>query len=144
MNLSNPDLWSWHPEYSVGSGEMDDQHRGLLAIIDELHGSLARGDGDERVGAIIAALARYIGAHFAAEEQLMLDHGYPDDKYIAHCRAHEALLDQVRGFDAAVRRGERHVATEMLPFLVGDWLVNHILVTDKDYSEYLVGASILS
>jgi len=130
-------LFEWSNEYSVRNQGIDHQHQQLFNIINELYDAVQAEKGATVVGNTIQSLIDYTRDHFAAEEQLMQAKGYPD--YVAHKAIHDALLAQVADFDLRYRNGETAVVEDILPFLLGDWLMNHITVMDQQYAPYLNG-----
>ncbi len=128
-------LFDWSNDYSVRNQGIDQQHQQLFHIINELYDAIEADKGATVVGNTIQSLIDYTRNHFAAEEQLMLAKGYPD--YLAHKAIHDELLAQVDDFDRRYREGETAVVEDILPFLLGDWLMNHITVMDQQYAPYL-------
>jgi hemerythrin-like metal-binding protein len=57
---------------------MDNQHRQLVDLLNQLENAMAKGKGKELVGKILSELIRYTQTHFSSEELLMLKHGFPD------------------------------------------------------------------
>jgi hemerythrin len=49
-------LLAWKPEYSVGVSELDQQHKGLVAMMNELHDAMMQGKGSEVLGGILKRL----------------------------------------------------------------------------------------
>ena len=129
----------WKADYSVGDAIIDDQHRQLLAILDELADALPGNRSPESGGAraVFDDLAAYVTGHFAYEEQRIADAGYPEDLIVAHRQEHNALLRKVQEFEQVFEQGGPGVLEELLPFLYGDWLIHHICETDRDYVSYL-------
>ena len=131
----------WDPAYSVGDEEIDAQHRKLLAVINHL-AALIAGDpsaGDMSPQSIFDELADYVTSHFAYEEQRMIDSGYPAKEVQMHRGEHRKILARLQGFEAHMESGDREVMKELLPFLYGDWLVDHICKIDAQYAPYLSG-----
>jgi hemerythrin-like metal-binding protein len=73
--------------------------------------------------------------HFAAEERLMQQAGYPDLQ--SHKEAHEKLLAKVQDYQRRFQGGDRSVTAEISQFLMTDWLVKHILGMDELYAPYM-------
>lgn len=129
------DLFEWDAEYSVGNAELDHQHQRLFQIINELYAALENGETQSSVERALQSLIEYTRSHFAAEEALMLQHKYPG--YAGHKRMHDQLLDKVTEYGLRLNQGESDLAANVLPFLIGDWLMDHITVTDKKYASLL-------
>lgn len=134
--------FEWKAEYSVGDTIIDDQHRQLLAILDELADALPGNAAGESGGAraVFDDLAAYVTGHFAYEEQRIADAGYPEELIVAHRQEHNALLRKVQEFEQVFEQGGAAVLEDLMPFLYGDWLIHHICETDRDYVPYLAAA----
>lgn len=132
----------WDDSFSVGDDEIDRQHRQLIAVINRL----ARLIGGEAEGeqaspqAIFDQLADYVTSHFAYEEQRIVDAGYPLDKVEAHRGEHRRILKSLQRFESQLEGGDESTMKELLPFLYGDWLTNHICAVDSDYAPCLADA----
>ncbi len=127
-------LMEWRKDFEVGIESMDDQHRRLVDLINELHDAMKVGRGDEKVGTVLDALIQYTKTHFTAEEALMEAHGYPD--LGAHHEKHQELINQV----LLLRQGHRNhrlgVGISTSVFL-RDWLSRHIQGTDRKYAQHI-------
>lgn len=134
----------WDDSYSVGDEHIDAQHRQLLEIINRL-GALISGDVESSgvsPQGIFDELARYVTSHFAYEEQRMVDAGYPLDLVEVHRGEHRAILAQLQAFEAHMESGDQEVMRDLLPFLYGDWLINHICAVDAAYAPCLAAARV--
>ena len=69
---------SWKNEYSVNVKVLDEQHRQLFEIINLLNKIIYNEQDASQLAEVFARLREYVTVHFATEEQLMLQHGYPD------------------------------------------------------------------
>jgi hemerythrin len=132
--------FAWLDDYSVGDAVLDSQHQKLIALMNDLYALLQEPEANlnaDRVETIFGGLAAYIVEHVSYEEQRMADMGYPADKLAAHRQEHNDLVKKVRHYQAKVQAGERDGLKELLPYLYGDWLINHICQKDRDYTPYL-------
>lgn len=127
-------LMEWSDKLSVGVKELDEQHKKLIGMINDLHDAMKTGKAKDVTGNILAGLIDYVSTHFANEERLFRTHAYPD--YMQHKAEHDRLTQKVieskRQFDA----GTLMINIDLMNFLK-DWLQNHILGTDKKYGPYL-------
>ncbi len=73
------------------------------------------------------SLIRYSETHFATEEKLMEDFGYPE--YKEHKREHESLLLDI--FEINSLYNKKDIGADILLNFLKDWLICHILDTDK-------------
>jgi len=133
---------SWDPSFSVGDEEIDRQHRRLIDVINRLAALIGGDSGGEGASArqIFDELAEYVTSHFAYEEQRMVDAGYPLDKVEAHRGEHRRILKSLQRFESQLDGGHEQTMAELLPFLYGDWLTNHICAVDSDYAPCLAAA----
>ena len=114
----------------TGIDEIDEQHQRLIGIYNELDEALWQGKAHRQMEAILAHLFKYTKTHFAAEERLLAETGYPD--LAQHQYEHRVLTDRLRGFvHRHVRNGER-VSSEVVDF-VRKWVMSHIMECDMAY-----------
>ena len=73
MNAS----FRWTEKYSVKIAALDNQHKRLFAIINELNQALANGEGKAATDSVLRKLVDYAKAHFAAEESLLANINSP-------------------------------------------------------------------
>lgn len=135
--------FAWKAEYSVGDEALDNQHKELIGIMNDLYELLQEPDAaqqDGRIEFIFGSLADYIVTHFAYEEQRMLDARYPYDQLVTHRAEHHELIKKVRRYHANVMEGNRAGLKELMPYLYGEWLVHHICEQDMQYKPYLAAA----
>jgi hemerythrin len=126
--------FQWKDEYSVGNETLDDQHRLLLEIVRELHSAMAAGHGNDVAGNVLLRLADYSVVHFAAEEDLMKKHGFP--QLAAHRAEHRTFTEEILAFKKAFEAGSVNVTPDLVIFLQ-HWLHEHTQGSDQKYSEFL-------
>ena len=124
----------WKPEYSVGILEIDSQHRRLLDIINQMHDAMKMGGKPAAITAVVNELVGYTRYHFAYEERLMEEAGYPQLE--EHRRKHRAMVGQVDSFRDAAGSASAAVSLKLMGFLK-DWLSRHIMETDQYYARHL-------
>ena len=64
-------LMNWSGKYSVGVEELDNQHKALMNVLNELHAASMRGKASEVAGPLIRRIVSIATEHFASEERLM-------------------------------------------------------------------------
>jgi hemerythrin len=124
----------WKPEYAVGYADIDQQHKQLYFLADELHGALAAGAAKQSVPRLLDGLIDYTCKHFADEERIMRANGYPE--YAQHCRLHEDLKRQVLDLRSRMASQRVMVTIEVMQFL-SDWLRHHIQIEDRKIAAHL-------
>ena len=128
-------LIEWTEELSVGIQEIDEQHKVLVGLVNEMHQAIHEHHGSETAKRILDRLGEYTRIHFAVEESLMRLFEYPD--YEAHKKQHEELIGQLIQYQARVASGTTKISFELLHFLKL-WLAEHILASDKEYAPHML------
>jgi len=124
-------LITWSDKYSVNIKEIDEQHKKLVGMINELHDAMLHAKSKEVSLTIINKMADYTKYHFSTEEKYMKKFGYPD--YEAHNLSHEKFVEQVLEFKKGYESGKTGLSYDLLNFLK-NWLVTHIQSSDKKYA----------
>ncbi len=124
----------WNDNLSVGIGRIDEQHLKLIEILQEIEESIRSGRDGDMIEDTIVNLFNYARIHFSAEEQLLRQHKYPEEKLheLEHSKFISKAFEFRENFDAK-RPG---VNLELVRFL-SDWILSHIQVTDQRYSKHL-------
>ena len=118
--------------YGIGIAELDQQHKKLIDMINELHLAIAKGEQNEVVGDVLSGLADYIRFHFSEEEDLMKKMNFPE--FARHKSQHAMFITKVTNILKRMKRGQSVSAFELCSFLK-QWLVNHICVSDRKIAE---------
>lgn len=132
-------LIEWTEDFSVGVQEIDEQHKRLVSMLNQLNEAMKLGQGKQVVDRILFNLGDYVQRHFATEEAYMEAGSYPELE--RHKDIHRRLTAKVKDYMERYEKGEPGLTLELLDFLTG-WLKNHILQTDKAYSPYVKGVKI--
>lgn len=126
----------WTDELSVGVDAIDEQHKSLIAKINDLLLAMGQGAGKSEIGETVKFLEGYVIEHFDAEEKLMTTYHYP--AVDAHKTQHRAFIQD---FKDLKREYQQFGATSYMVLQVKqrvcDWLVSHIGRTDKLLGAYL-------
>jgi hemerythrin len=128
------DLIVWNEDLSVNIKEINEQHKKLISMINELNMAMGAGKGKDVMGSVLARLVDYTKSHFAVEETLMQKHQYPG--YISHKAEHDKLTKQVIDIMDKFKEGKAIVTVEIMNFLK-NWLTSHIQTIDKRYTPHL-------
>lgn len=127
-------LFDWNNAYSVKVLQMDNEHKKLVGMLNDLHESMKVGKGKEALEAILDGLIKYTNTHFAAEERLMKMHNYPG--FENQKKEHNILILQVLDVQKKYKEGSVILTQEVMLFLK-DWLQKHIQIEDKKYGPFL-------
>lgn len=130
---------TWNDNFLTGVARMDDQHRVLVNTLNEAHARLGDTPNRDLLDDITRNLLSYALYHFDTEESLMLASGYleahPDEEE-RHRAEHRAFSQTVVNLRNGIKDGRLVGREELISFL-SNWLVNHILNTDKKLGAYL-------
>ena len=124
----------WSNKYAVNMIEIDEQHKKLINLINQMYDAMHIGKGKDIVGAVIADLVNYTVYHFDTEELLLQQYGYPH--YKEHKELHDTLSKKARNLQETFDHGKRPTTIDVM-LLLTNWLNAHILVEDKKYEPYL-------
>ena len=127
-------LFSWKDKYLTGCQQIDEEHRRLFAIADNLHKAMLAGRGNDSLQQLFAELFDYTRTHFQREEALMRGAGYPD--LSRHKSQHEAFTRRVLDLHAQANDKKLAITVETLRFL-SDWLNNHICRMDMEVAAHI-------
>lgn len=130
------DLMPWTDKLSLGIDKIDDQHKELVGLVNQLHRAMKRQVGAREAEAVLAKLAEYTVYHFGFEEQLFDKYGYPQTG--PHKKAHCDLIAAVTDFQKNLQAGKAGLSMELMDFL-NQWLKEHIMKTDRAYVTHLRG-----
>lgn len=128
------ELIKWNETYLTGIREIDNQHEGLVVIINELFNLMSQGKAKDSLIEIFDHLTEYTRLHFGVEETMLFKFAYPE--FDNHKKDHETFIQKLEGFKKDFSSGKVTISLEVLNFLK-DWLINHILKTDKKYVNHI-------
>ena len=134
-------LITWTSKYSVGVQMLDDQHKGLINVLNEFHAASMRGKARGVASPLIRQMVSKASEHFAAEESLMESIRFPG--LAEHRAKHKKLAGKVAEFVARHEKGDATMYTQLLYFM-RDWLINHMLTLDSEYASWLASHGIQS
>jgi hemerythrin len=132
-------VFVWDEKYAVGIAEIDNQHQRLVRMINDLHEALVAEQGQEALADIVGRMLDYAAYHFATEESLLKNHGFP--LFGSHQREHEGFTAKAQEYKRRIDRKGFVLTLEVIHFLK-DWLSDHILVNDKKYAPFLIRAGV--
>jgi hemerythrin len=133
--MAKTEVVKWSPTFSVGIKLIDDQHKGLLNLVNDLFNHVTGNEETERAyfQKVIQAAVNYVKVHFATEEKIMIATKFPG--YLEHKKAHDTfvltVVDNIRDFEA----GKKFTLASFTKFLK-EWVLTHIAIMDKQYFTY--------
>jgi hemerythrin len=124
-------LIDWNDSLVVNVTEIDNQHRKLVEMINDLHEAMRQGKGKDITGKIVNSLIGYAATHFRTEEKYFELFAYPDAP--VHKKEHSDFVAKISEFKDGFEKGTAGLSIEIMNFL-SNWLRNHIKISDKKYS----------
>ena len=125
---------NWTEEFTTGIESIDDQHSHLVDLVNKFEEAGRRGKGSRVMSEILNDLVGYTQEHFAHEEKIMEECGFPGLK--EHTACHRQLLQKIERFQHEFSAEGRRVTTDVRE-LLGFWVRSHILQDDMAYAKHL-------
>jgi len=126
-------LFEWREKYAVKIDRFDKAHKKLIDLINEIHDIIKLKKGSEALGGILSELNNYTTTHFNDEIYFMEKYNYPDIE--EHKAEHEKFIFELNQIKEKYNQNANLLNLQLL-YILKDWLVNHIMVTDMKYSEF--------
>ncbi|MBU1425780.1 MAG: diguanylate cyclase [Gammaproteobacteria bacterium] len=121
----------WHNSYACGEPIIDDEHRKLFELANNLIDSaFTRNENPREFDADLERLLAHVVQHFADEEAILARHHYNDLE--AHAHDHKVLIEHAQKLrDSALAGGV--TIGELVSFLAEEVVAQHMLKTDHKY-----------
>lgn len=123
-------MLAWQEDLETGIDVIDGQHRRIVDMINQLEAARIS-QSQVAIVEVLDELVDYTLSHFAFEEALMEQAGYPFSA--AHRRVHEIFGKRVQEYRMRFEAGDD--VLDELRTMLARWLFNHIRSDDKAYSE---------
>jgi len=123
---------NWDNSLNVGIDVMDEHHRYLFDIVNDLINVLEKKTGVREFVRVLKVLAIYAHIHFQAEERMMAHYHFDDIR--CHVELHKQFQDKVNGFFSELYLNPFTVKDELLTYLL-EWQVEHLERAMKRYNE---------
>ena len=127
-------LIKWKDDMSVGIELIDNDHKALLNLINELQTATQYKVDTTKIDEAMEQLINYTKYHFDREEFLMRNNNYPD--YENHKKLHEDMIAKMSECMKQYKSDPDHTIDDALKFLT-TWLIKHIKGNDKEYIPYM-------
>ncbi len=129
------ELITWTEEMSVGVKALDDDHKMLIEMMNKLNDGILAGQSNLALEDVVESLVRYTRLHFAREERLFAQAGYPSSA--AHKAEHDLMTRRILNLQMRFENGQAlELSMEAMAFLK-NWLTHHILSSDMQYKSHL-------
>ncbi len=125
--------FEWADDLVIDGGPIDQDHRLLVDLVNELHTATSQGCGHAVIASILQRTVDSTRAHLTREEELMARKGFPDLE--KHKQGHRAFLESLQGLQQRLNEGSITVAAQ-LSMVLRDWLSLHIRRNDKELLKF--------
>lgn len=124
--------WIWDLSFRTGFEKIDNQHKQLFSIANELLGSEDSKDITAKAKITLQKLKEYIETHFKDEEELMVKYKYPFSG--EHKKIHNGIVAEIR---ITIKKSLSPVELKKnLDILLSSWIRNHILIEDLHFADW--------
>lgn len=125
----------WNDKWATGIPLIDQQHKVLFDIINELDKAIQFERAIKVIRRIFANLKLYVFTHFTVEEELMIEANYPD--LVRHKIQHARFILKMEEIEKSLENENIQAPIEILDYLC-QWLMEHVKKSDRDgYSPFL-------
>jgi len=125
----------WEESMSIGLYLIDEQHRELVALINNIHDAVERGASTTEVSRFIRRFYNYTVTHFQTEESLMDHETYPE--YFNQVREHLDCSLRALEFHRKFIEEPDFDLKEFLSYIV-EWFVHHTTGIDQTLARHLL------
>jgi hemerythrin len=133
------DLIKWRESYGTGVLSMDNQHRTIIELINELYKNIRQEESSRSVEDVLADMMKYAEEHLLAEENLLKTNDFPD--YVEHMSKHQSYRERLTALMVESTNDPDAAVKSTYAFL-RQWWMGHIVDEDKKYGEFLTGKGV--
>lgn len=126
-------FFEWKADYETGIGGIDEQHRRIVGLMNELFEAIRSGRADDVMKGIYVELLRYANYHFCLELKLFQKYHYADER--RHIEEHNSFIRKVETLLINDFVAEKNHAIDTLHFL-RSWFQEHMMKTDMEYCAF--------
>lgn len=127
----------WDESLGIGIDVIDEHHRYLFLLINDLYGVIADRQGAREVVRVVRSLEAYAKVHFLAEEKMMRSYGYAEID--EHIRQHRAFEQSMTAFYEEMHSNPLVARVDVFSY-VCQWLTQHIRKEDTKLSRLVAEA----
>ena len=126
-------LLKWHDIYSVNNETIDTQHKSIFNLLNKLYDSCISNTIDITFNTDADELNKVINEHMATEEEYLKIFSCPYlNEHIQKHREFEKIINE-----KCASKNYSSKNCEELLVTVAEFILNHIMVLDKKYSDWI-------
>lgn len=123
-------LVKWDPVFEVGIATIDNDHRLLVGLLNELSEAIDGAEDSTVVGSVLFALADYVRYHFIREERALKM--FDDPTLTRHTAMHEAMRKKIEDLVAKFIAEPAQFDPTPLRTTMHTWIVDHVMRADRE------------
>ncbi len=125
------ELITWDQNYSVGVAEIDEQHKKIITIINQLYQLFSEKKMDADINPTFEELVSYADIHFSTEERYFELCNY--EKRGSHIEMHNKYREEVQELKNKYENEKSEAIFFEVTNFLREWWVWHITKADQDY-----------
>lgn len=129
--LANTVIFPWNSNFETGIAVIDEQHRELVNLLNQLARDLAFGAETGELNHVFDELAAYALYHFETEEAIWNKYLAADEMSQAHEQTHQDFIAEVVRLKDGQNISSRAQIVDGIVSFLTHWLAFHILESDK-------------
>ncbi len=126
-------FFEWNNKLDVHVEAMNDEHKMIIALMNQMHDEVEQKAPHEKVLKTIAELEAFAVTHFSEEEAYLESIKYPGVRQ--HQEIHKKLLERYAIQKEEFIKSNGQTAPQFFSFLKV-WLSSHIMGIDSHYGEF--------
>lgn len=131
-------IFQWQERFYIGEAQIDKHHLHFVDLLNNTYLDFLRNAPPEILTEMFEELIDYATYHFSAEEQIMVESGFPGIDQ--HKEEHAKFAKQVTDMHVSYLQKRKPFFLEILTFLQ-NWLEAHIVQSDGELGRFLAKAS---
>ena len=132
------EIFPWNESFDTGLTEIDNQHKKLVELLNQLSSHLAYQFKSPTMDEIFNELTAYAVLHFNTEETIWQQYFIDDDWYNAHKVTHANFINDVLAIKANANDASYNEVIEKIVLFLSHWLAFHIIETDKNMAKVVL------
>ena len=126
--------FEWADDMVIDNGPIDEDHRKLVDLVNELHTATSQGRGQEVVDKLLTQLIADTEEHLREEERVMEQAKFTNLE--RRKQGHTHFVNKLHELRQKQQQGSVTVASQ-LSSVLRDWLSLHIRRNDKELRQFL-------
>ena len=128
------DKFKWSDKYLVGIKKIDDQHKKIMSLYNELAIAIATKQSRETLYKVLTEIIDNSLEHFVTEEKTFTEIKFPES--YEHSLSHDAFRSEAERLLQEMGKGILEIDDSLVNFLES-WIEVHIKLEDAKYADFI-------